>query len=288
MSRYTVMLRWIIETQKAAVQGDIYAKVVASAQDNSIFIRNYPLFDESHREELNTKIINHYLFREIAYETVALWKNRLAEKMDLIMPKYNEMYRALSQQFNIFQNVNTVRKYLIQEKSNDERNRSQNTQNDRTSSATGTNTTQNSGTQDYTSSSEAQNTGNNHTSGNNNTKHSDYPQANISTGDYLSDEDVTTTSNQQNTSDTASGNSAAKTVSSEGGKVDTSTSATDKDTGSLTGSENGSQNKNVDYSENISGLQGYPIDALVKFMENIYNIDKMIIEELNSLFFFLY
>lgn len=52
----------------------------------------YPIFDPSHREVLNRKIINRYMNREIGMETISMFKLALVRKMDEIMPMYNELY----------------------------------------------------------------------------------------------------------------------------------------------------------------------------------------------------
>lgn len=57
-------------------------------------LNSYPIFDESYRDELNNKIIRHYWFREIGFETAALFRDRLAVKMSEIMPYYNQLYKS--------------------------------------------------------------------------------------------------------------------------------------------------------------------------------------------------
>lgn len=54
----------------------------------------YAIFDERYRERLNTLILKHYLMNEIGFETVALWKFKLNQKMSEIMPYYNELYKT--------------------------------------------------------------------------------------------------------------------------------------------------------------------------------------------------
>lgn len=76
MSRYTIELRYLIEG------------------NYNLGLKDYPIFDESYREQLNNKIIQHYYFREIGFETEALFKNRLNQKMNEIMPYYNQMYES--------------------------------------------------------------------------------------------------------------------------------------------------------------------------------------------------
>ena len=43
---------------------------------------DYPIFDENYREVLETKILKHFYFREIGFETFALWKFKLNEKLN--------------------------------------------------------------------------------------------------------------------------------------------------------------------------------------------------------------
>lgn len=67
-------------------------------------LRNYPIFDESYREQLNGKIIEHYWFREIGLETPALFKRFLNRKMNEIMPYYNQLYESTLRKFDPFSN----------------------------------------------------------------------------------------------------------------------------------------------------------------------------------------
>lgn len=59
-------------------------------------LREYPIFDENYRDRLNSKILDHYLMREIAHETVELFVWRLNVKMNEIMPYYNQLYEAVA------------------------------------------------------------------------------------------------------------------------------------------------------------------------------------------------
>ncbi len=58
----------------------------------SIGLDRYPIFDESHREELNTKIVQHYAMREIGFDTDDYFIFELRRKMNEIMPPYNQLY----------------------------------------------------------------------------------------------------------------------------------------------------------------------------------------------------
>lgn len=57
-------------------------------------LKNYPIFSESHRQELNEKIVNHFRYREIGYETVTQFIFALNRKMFEIMPFYNQLYES--------------------------------------------------------------------------------------------------------------------------------------------------------------------------------------------------
>ena len=57
-----------------------------------IGLHDYPIFDESYRDILNQKIINHYYMCEIGAETAGLFKHYLNTKMAEIMPYYNKLY----------------------------------------------------------------------------------------------------------------------------------------------------------------------------------------------------
>lgn len=59
-----------------------------------IGLQHYPIFDETYREQLNRKIVEHFWFREIGAETPQLFKMFINRKMNEIMPLYNEVYKS--------------------------------------------------------------------------------------------------------------------------------------------------------------------------------------------------
>lgn len=77
-----------------------------------IGLKDYPIFEETHREELNEKIIAHYRFREIGQETPAMFKFMLNRTMGEIMPFYNQLYKGQSEidGISIFDNYNLTEK----------------------------------------------------------------------------------------------------------------------------------------------------------------------------------
>ena len=95
MSKYTTEVRFICEQAAGKTESTGLSDVndVISAAWSKIF-ENFPIYNESHREELCTKILRHYYMREICAETVALWKLWLNERMAEIMPYYNQLYES--------------------------------------------------------------------------------------------------------------------------------------------------------------------------------------------------
>ena len=71
-----------------------------AAIDNALSF--YPLFKPEKkydlvpdREELNTRLLNHYKYREIAFETVGRFLDQLQITMSEIMPRYNELLKTV-------------------------------------------------------------------------------------------------------------------------------------------------------------------------------------------------
>lgn len=93
MSKYTTELRWIVE-QTLDGQGLDHAESNWKACWKVLGLDDYPIFDEAHREVLNSKIIRHYYTREIAAETAGRFRMFVRDAMHLIMPYYNQLYES--------------------------------------------------------------------------------------------------------------------------------------------------------------------------------------------------
>lgn len=73
-----------------------------------LFDFDYPIWLESAREELEMKILNHYAFREIGFETPAKFKHYFKTRMLEIMPKYVRLYQTTIFKYNPIENYNMI------------------------------------------------------------------------------------------------------------------------------------------------------------------------------------
>ncbi len=70
-----------------------------------IFNFDFPIWEENYRTTLERKIIMHYLRKEICTETPEMWKVFLNERLNLIMPFYNQMYKSVSIEYDMLNDV---------------------------------------------------------------------------------------------------------------------------------------------------------------------------------------
>lgn len=73
-----------------------YTITIKSLIDNNFDFKmtNYPIFDENYRDTLNNNILYHYYENEIGFETAPLFRFYLNQKLNEIMPYYNELYKV--------------------------------------------------------------------------------------------------------------------------------------------------------------------------------------------------
>lgn len=101
MSMYTTELRYICETMTDEplenfdnLKGVRRIDAIIDSSKGNIFDFDYPIFDEAYRGVLEKKIIRHYYTREIGAETFGLFQLYLSDKMNEIMPYYNQLYAS--------------------------------------------------------------------------------------------------------------------------------------------------------------------------------------------------
>ncbi len=96
-------------------------------------LSTYPLYEPKDkkydliptREELNKKILNHYKYREIGFETPGRFLDELKITMEEIMPYYNELFKTIEIMANIenpFDTVDMVEEFEQTTKGNNKNN----------------------------------------------------------------------------------------------------------------------------------------------------------------------
>lgn len=106
MSNFTTEVRFICESLNG-VSSEGYSGLenILNVAAPLVFDFDFPIYDESYRLVLEKKILRHYYTREIAEETVGLWKLRLDARMNDIMPYYNQLYESTLIKYNPLYNV---------------------------------------------------------------------------------------------------------------------------------------------------------------------------------------
>lgn len=234
MAEYTIQLRTLLQT------------------DFQPALDDYPIFDESYRTALNAKILNHYYDHEIGLETPDLFNHYLSNRMNEIMPYYNEMYRVQALIANPFHN------FEYSETSKRE------TDQDNTQTTTGENV--------ETTSQESDTT---FTKGQvrSHSAQSDTPQSNltpynVATGGYAS---------LVNMSETESDNDVTSGQASTDARQDSQTATA------------GNIKTVDDYIRTITGSQGISKPEILKQYKSAFiNIDREIINDLRDLFMIVY
>lgn len=291
MSKYTTEVRYICENYAGYSESQDLTNVESIIETAlpKIFDFSFPIYDESYRTVLETKIIKHYYTREIGFETVGLWKLWLNKRLNEIMPFYNQLYKSETLEFNPFYDVDfTIKrdntgKYDETSTNNgtsntvrtDNLNEVTNTETDTTTDATRT---------DDLAHSDTTNSSNTHYD-----LYSDTPQGaltGVDSENYLTNARKITDSGVESNNGTNTGtvtNEGTQKVTGSGSTANTGTQQID---GNTTG--NGTKNyTNVDdYLEHVSGKRSYATysDLLQKYRETFLNIDMMVINELGDLF----
>lgn len=109
MSKYTTELLNVVYAY--STPGKPLMDRIDEANENYIFDFDYPIWAEEYRQELERKIVLHYIRREIALETVEMWKIYLQMRMLEIMPYYNQVYLTTTAKFDLENDVNILESF---------------------------------------------------------------------------------------------------------------------------------------------------------------------------------
>ena len=270
MSKYTTEVRFICENASGLGESKGYIDVdtIIINAIPKIFTFTFPIFDENYRTVLEKKILKHFYTREICEETVGLWKLRLDTKLNEIMPYYNKLYKSELLEFNPLYTANLTRTKKTDYDSN--RNENENI-ND---------TTNNNGTTNSANESSVKGTGSGTSSNTGTDLYSDTPQGSLTGVDsetYLTNARKTTDSGTTSSTTSNTSNATGSITSTESNTYSRLRGNTD----ALTSTEN--------YLETVVGFEGTDgSELLMKYRETFLNIDVMILNELEDLFFGLW
>lgn len=91
MSKYTITIKDIVNNYNLFDNKTIDEKLDYAR--SYLFDFNYPIIDEATKKRIEIAILKHYYYREIAFETVGMFKIKLNDRLNLIMSRYNELYK---------------------------------------------------------------------------------------------------------------------------------------------------------------------------------------------------
>lgn len=299
MSKYTTEVRYICEHFSGlskSVGYDDVEQVIKNCLPK-IFDFNFPIFDESYRTVLETKILRHYYTREIGLETVGLWKLKLNTKLNEIMPFYNQLYKSELIEFNPLYDVELTRERKIQGTGtkDTENGESREGESHANTSQTSTNNVAENSNDKGNVNGTVDGTQNQNTSGNGTNMYSDTPQGAITdlqAGKYLTNATVDSATNtfagasHDSTSQTSDNtrNNETQTDGSVDGSNDSDYSS------SVDGYSNTTLSNTEDYLEHVIGSNGGESFSkrLNDYRTTFINIDMMVINDLEELFFGLW
>lgn len=260
MSKYTTELRFICETEAGLTESGGYsdvANIIATARPK-IFNFTYPIFDNAYKPTLETKILRHFYTREIGLEVYGLWKLKLEARLNEIMPYYNKLYESELLEFNPLYDTDLHTEGVRHDTAS-------------TSSSGSTSGHSTDGGSDTRTYNDKKNTWD---------LYSDTPQGGIAGIQGAEDDPALGTNAFLSNARHTFGDTAGSTGTTSYGKTNNTTGSS-----SSTGSSNGSG----DYAEHVYGYRGKsPSKSIKEFREILLNIDMMIIDELEDLFFQLW
>lgn len=312
MSKYTTEVRFICETEVGLTESVGYSKVnevLDKSWDKIFDSGDWEIYDEEYRPILCKKILKHFYTREIGAETAGLWKLWLNQRMAEIMPYYNQLYKSTLLEFNPLYDTDYTTSGNRQTDEGEQSGR------ETESDYTRTDDLQSKRTDDLNSkridnlqanktyNSEQTRTDNLHenTSGTRYDLYSDTPQGaltGVESETYLTNARKITDSGTRDNTGTQQTETNGNDLLSNTGSQDIINTGTQtiENTGNVNNKGKDTENtKRVmnntqDYAEHVIGKRGTQSYAkmIMELRDSFINIDMMIIDELNDLFFNLW
>lgn len=278
IARYTVVLKTLLDDANVKPLIDkalsTYPMYVPANQ------KNYSIIPT--REQLNTKLLNHYKYREIGFETVGRFLDELETTMNEIMPYYYQLFKSEDIMNGIsdpFGNVD-ITETFEEEREGTSKGTSKGNVEDKTETTanteSNTNTTANSNTT---------------TEMTNNTKNvnSKTPQSNLE----IINKDIDSVDYADNvTWNKDDSNSTGETKDTSNAKTDTSSTSTSTGESSSSGESSNETNEKVSHTFKKVGNQGVNTYAhdMKELREIFLNIEQQIINDprIKELFMLVY
>lgn len=299
MSKYTTEVRYICEHFSGLSESVGYndvEKVIKNCLPK-VFDFNFPIFDESYRTVLETKILRHYYTREIGLETVGLWKLKLNTKLNEIMPFYNKLYKSELIEFNPLYDVDLTRERKIKGTGtkDTENGESRGGESHAENSQSNIIKVTENGVDNGSVSGTVDGTQNQNTSGSGTNMYSDTPQGAITdlqAGKYLTNATVDSATNTfAGASHDSTSQTSENTRNNESNTHNSTDSSNDSEySSSMDGYSNTTLSNTEDYLEHVIGSNGGESFSkrLNDYRTTFINIDMLVINELEELFFGLW
>lgn len=302
MAVYTTELRSVIRVAETQAHGSYTEFEYTDATWRALGLDAYPIYDESHRDRLNSMICDHFYMREIGAETVSLFRLFLRRTMNEIMPYYNDLYRSAELIVDPLREIDVTTTHDWQENEVSSLTSDQSTQSSANDKTTDTldQTVATEETVSRTRTDTSTGTVKVDQDGSSNSIYSDTPMSMVQDdggtliegGSYAtnatfdkSTNDSTTTNDLTNASD---GNDKTN------GTVDTDstrdTTSTRSDSSQTNRTDSGKNDTTGNRTENESGHRSSQSSLVLEYRRAIINVDQMILgdPELNSCFMCVY
>lgn len=92
MSKYTITIKDIVNNYNILDTFKTVDEKLDTAREY-IFDFEYPVIDNATKKRIEIAILKHYYYREIAFETIGMFKIKLNDRLNLIMSRYNALYQ---------------------------------------------------------------------------------------------------------------------------------------------------------------------------------------------------
>lgn len=92
MSKYTMTIKDMVDDYSVMISSTKIDDKLNKAREY-IFDFDYPVIDEATKKRIEIAILKHYYLREIAFETIGIFKIKLNDRLNLIMSRYNALYQ---------------------------------------------------------------------------------------------------------------------------------------------------------------------------------------------------